>query len=65
MAFKSEPHPWLQPIARRIGVTIFCVLWLCFELWSAPGSMWCWLAIAALGWAVWDFFLSGNYRKTD
>lgn len=61
MALTSEPHPWLQPIGRRIGVTIFCALWLGFELWSVPGSLWCWLAAAALGWAVWDFFLSGTY----
>ncbi|MGI9499903.1 MAG: hypothetical protein ACR2P3_07690 [Geminicoccaceae bacterium] len=66
MAFKSEPHPWLEPIARRIGVTVFCALWLGFEGWSGPGSLWFWLATCALGWAIWDFFLSGNYRgRTD
>ena len=63
MAFTSEPHPWLQPLSRRIGVTIFCAAWLGFESWSEPGSMWFWLALAALGWAIWDFFLSGNYRE--
>ncbi|NJO36406.1 MAG: hypothetical protein HC871_00825 [Rhizobiales bacterium] len=65
MVFKSEPHPWLQPPGRRIGVTVFCALWLGFELWSEPGSMWCWMAAAALGWALWDFFLSGNYQGGD
>lgn len=65
MVIKSEPHPWLRPFYRRIGVTIFCALWLGFETWSEPASMWFWLAAFALGWAVWDFFLSGNYKTTE
>ncbi|MEZ5932564.1 MAG: hypothetical protein R3F54_11505 [Alphaproteobacteria bacterium] len=65
MVLKSDPHPWLQPVGRRIGVTVFCSLWLGFELWSDPGSMWCWMAAAALGWALWDFFLSGTYSVGD
>ena len=23
-----EPHPWLKPLSRRIGVVIACLLWL-------------------------------------
>jgi hypothetical protein len=65
MAFGPQPHPWFRPIGRRIGVTVFCVLWLGFESWTEPGSMWFWLTVAVLGWAVWDFFLSGNYRDAD
>ncbi|MEM9439515.1 MAG: hypothetical protein AAGA73_03630 [Pseudomonadota bacterium] len=65
MAFGPDPHPWLQPIGRRVGVTVFCALWLAFEVWSQAGSMWFWLAAAALAWAIWDFFLSGNYREAD
>lgn len=61
MALKSEPHPWLQPIARRIGVTVFCAGWLGFETWTEVGTLWFWIACFALGWAIWDFFLSGNY----
>lgn len=64
MVFKSEPHPWLEPAYRRVGVTLFCAIWLGFESWNEPGSLWFWLAILALGWAVWDFFLSGNYRSS-
>jgi hypothetical protein len=65
MSIGPEPHPWLRPIKRRIGVTVFCVLWLGFESWSEPGSLWFWLAVGVLGWAVWDFFLSGNYGQPD
>ena len=65
MMFKSEPHPWLEPIGRRIGVTVLCALWLGFELWTDPSSIWSMLAVFASGWAIWDFFLSGNYRTTD
>lgn len=65
MVFKSEPHPWLEPLPRRVGVTVFIVLWLIFEIWTEPGTLWFWLAIAALAWAIWDFFLSGNYRTPE
>ena len=63
MVFKSEPHPWLEPLSRRVGVTVFIVLWLGFESWTEPGTLWFWLAVFALGWAIWDFFLSGNYKE--
>ena len=65
MALQSEPHPWLRPRSRRIGVTVFCALWLGFESWSEVGSLWFWLALAALGWAIWDFFLSDTYRGEE
>jgi hypothetical protein len=56
------PHPWLQPFPRRVAVAAICALWLALEAWHAPGGIWFWLALAATGWALWDFFLSGNYR---
>ncbi|MEM8949552.1 MAG: hypothetical protein AAGA21_21470 [Pseudomonadota bacterium] len=42
-------------------MTVACAAWLGFEIWLEPGSMWFWLLLIALGWAIWDFFLSGNY----
>jgi hypothetical protein len=57
-----EPHPWLKPAGRRIGVTIACLAWLGFEAWYDPGGLWSWLALGATAYAVWDFFLSGSYR---
>jgi len=54
-------HPWLEPLHRRVVTTLFCVAWLAFESWFAPGTLWFWLALAATAWAIWDFFLSGNY----
>ncbi len=62
MVFKSEPHPWLQPLSRRLGVIFFIAFWIGFEHWNEPGSIWFWMAIAVLAWALWDFFFSGNYR---
>jgi hypothetical protein len=58
-------HPWLRPLHRRVITTCVCVAWLVFEALVAPGSLWFWLALAATGWALWDFFLSGNYREAD
>jgi len=57
-----EPHPWLEPLYRRVLVTAFCVGWLLIEFRLEPGGLWFWLAAAATAYAVWDFFLSGNYR---
>lgn len=55
-------HPWLVPLRRRVATTVVCVVWLGFESVFEPGSLWFWLALGATGWALWDFFLSGNYR---
>lgn len=60
-----QPHPWLKPLGRRIGVTIACLAWLAFETWYEPGGLWFWLGLAATAYAVWDFFLSGSYRDAS
>lgn len=57
-------HPTLQPLWRRIALTLVCALWLSFEAWYQPAGLWFWLALAATAYALWDFFLSGNYRAT-
>lgn len=56
-------HPWLVPLYRRVLTTAVCVFWLGFESLFDPGGLWFWLAFAATAWALWDFFLSGNYRR--
>ena len=58
-----QPHPWLKPLHRRIGTTVACALWVAFEAFYEPGGIWFWLAIGATLYALWDFFLSGNYRN--
>lgn len=55
-------HPWFEPLHRRVLVTLLCAGWLAFEAWYAPGGLWFWLALAAVAYALWDFFLSGHYR---
>lgn len=55
-------HPWLEPLHRRILTLAVCVGWLIFELFQQE-SLWLLLAASFTGYAVWDFFLSGNYRK--
>jgi hypothetical protein len=57
-----EPHPWLKPLSRRVGVTIACLAWLGFETYHQLGGLWFWLALGATAYAVWDFFISGTYR---
>lgn len=57
-------HPWFAPRGRRVAVTAICALWLVFESVYDPFALWFWLALAALAYALWDFFLSGNYRGT-
>jgi hypothetical protein len=60
-----EPHPWLKPLSRRVGVAIACLAWLGFESYYDPGGLWFWLALGATAYAIWDFFLSGSYRETS
>jgi hypothetical protein len=57
-----KPHPWFEPLYRRVLTTAFCVSWLIFELFQGD-SFWLILVAAATGFALWDFFLSGNYGK--
>jgi hypothetical protein len=58
-----EPHPWLKPLFRRVGVTVACLAWLGFETYYDMGGLWFWLALGATAYATWDFFLSGSYRN--
>jgi hypothetical protein len=60
-----QPHPWLKPLHRRVGTTIVCVAWLGFEAWQEMGGLWFWLAAGATAYAIWDFFLSDNYRDKE
>ena len=58
-----QPHPWLKPLYRRVVTTLFCLAWVGFESWQELGGIWFWLALVATAYAIWDFFLSGNYRE--
>lgn len=60
-----QPHPWLQPLYRRVLTTLVCVFWVGFEAWQEPGSLWFWIVLFAAGYALWDFFLSGNYSRSS
>ena len=35
-----KPHPWLQPLYRRVLVTLFCVAWTAWEGYYDMGSIW-------------------------
>lgn len=56
-------HPMLQPLGRRIIATLVCVAWVGLEAWFEPDGIWLLVALGATGFALWDFFLSGNYRS--
>ncbi len=60
----SQPHPWLQPLHRRVITIAACVGWLVFELTQGQ-SIWLFLAIATTGYGVWELFLSGNYASRE
>jgi hypothetical protein len=57
-------HPWLKPLPRRVAVTLFCAGWVAFEIWQ-QSTFWLIAALGVLAYAIWDFFLSGNYRRTE
>ena len=56
-----QPHPWFNPLYRRILTAAFCILWLGFEAHNDPGSMWTLIFTGISAWAIWDFFLAGRY----
>ena len=47
------PHPWFNPLYRRLLTTVFCAVWLAIELWKAPSSIW---TILAAGFTAWTVF---------
>ena len=53
-------HPWFNPLYRRVLTLAFCLAWLVFELFQGE-PLWLVLVAGACAYAVWDFFLSGNY----
>lgn len=55
------PHPWFNPLYRRILTCAFCALWCAVEFWKAPGSIWAILAAGFTAWTLFDFFLARNY----
>lgn len=61
---RSEPHPWLRPLYRRVGVLVVCVVWLAFEVMQQQ-TFWLILAAAATGYALWEFFLGPTYRTAE
>lgn len=60
-----KPHPWLQPLYRRVLVTLFCIAWTAWEGYYDISSIWFLLMLGISGWAIWDFFLSGNYAPAS
>lgn len=54
------PHPWLNPLHRRVLVLAVCLLWLGVETYFG-GGFWQLLAVLVTAYAVWDFFLRGAY----
>ena len=56
----TQPHPWLEPLHRRVITLAVCLAWLIFELLQQE-PLWLVLAAAASTYALWDFFLSGHY----
>ena len=51
-------HPWLQPLRRRLMVVAALLLWLGFEAWYEPFSVWFFAVAAITIYALWDFFLA-------
>ena len=59
----ATPHPWLPPLWRRLAVTGFCAAWAAIEILFGEAP-WNWVALGATGYAIWSFFLSGDYRPS-
>jgi hypothetical protein len=60
--FGGEPHPWLQPLGRRVAIFALCLGWLAFELYQGD-RLWIVMVAAASAYALWDFFLRGAYAN--
>jgi hypothetical protein len=45
-------HPWFRPLHRRVLTVAFCAVWLAYEAWEQPGSLWFWLVLGFTVYAV-------------
>ena len=57
----AASHPWFRPLYRRIATTAVCAAYVAFEFFFAGVTFFFYLGLAALGYALWAFFLSGGY----
>lgn len=59
-----EPHPWFQPLHRRVLTMVVCLILLGIELY-AQDPLWLAIAVGINAYAVWHFFLSDDYKPDD
>ena len=50
-------HPWYQPLSRRIGVVVVCMLWFGMEAWS-ENPFWMILSGAVTALTVWKLLMT-------
>lgn len=60
-----QPHPWFNPLYRRVLTMAFCVIWLIFEASRDLSGLWTLMALAVTAWGAWDFFLAKHYPVNE
>ena len=53
---KDNEVSWFRPLWRRVGVTVFLVAWLGWELLWTHDQFWAFLVGAALLYSLYNFF---------
>jgi hypothetical protein len=63
MKLSMQPHPFYEPLWRRIMIVIFTASWFGFEILVAHEGMWKVLAGAMFAYCVWSFLIA--YPQQD
>ena len=58
-----QSHPWLEPLWVRLLIVLFIAAALVVEFVWLKEQLWLFLWVAALAYAIWDFFLRGVVNR--
>jgi hypothetical protein len=62
---KESEVEWFRPLWLRVLVTALIVAWACYEIFFSHETLWIVVTLAALAYAVWNFFIKFPKPRTD
>jgi uncharacterized membrane protein len=63
MSIGIQPHPFYEPLWRRILIVVFVAAWFGFEIFLDHNGMWTTIAGAMLAYCVYAFLIA--YPQSD
>lgn len=55
---REQDHPFYKPLWVRIAVVVVCAAWSAFEIYTGNSGMFTAIAVGALAYAIYTFFIT-------